>query len=80
VLKVAHHGSKTSTSPQLLAAVHPEIAVISVSANNPSRHPSPDVIERLVDRLSEDKVYMTSENGAIEFITDGERLWVKSEY
>lgn len=60
--------------------VQPEIAVISVGVGNPFGHPSAEVVERLVDRLSEDKVYMTSESGTIEFITDGERLWAKSEY
>ena len=79
VLKVAHHGSKTSTMPQFLAAVSPEIAVISAGADNPFGHPSPEVVERLVDRLGKDKVYLTSENGTTEFITDGERLWVKVE-
>jgi competence protein ComEC len=79
VLKVAHHGSKTSTSSQFLAAVNPEIAVISVGANNPFGHPSPEVVERLTERLGKNKVYRTDKNGTIEFITDGERLWVKEE-
>ncbi len=79
VLKVAHHGSKTSTSSQFLAAVDPEVAVISVGADNPFGHPGPEVVERLVDRLGEGKVYLTSENGTIEFITDGEKLWVRVE-
>ena len=80
VLKVAHHGSKTSTSPQFLAVVDPGVAVISVGANNPFGHPGPEVVERLIDRLGEEKVYRTDEDGAIEFITDGEKLWVKSEH
>ena len=79
VLKVAHHGSGTSTSPQFLAAVAPEVAVISVGADNTFGHPSPDVVERLIDRLGEDNVYRTDEDGTIEFITDGERLWVKAD-
>ena len=79
VLKVAHHGSRTSTFSQFLAAVGPEEAVISVGADNPFGHPSPEVVERLIDRLGEDSVYRTDENGAIEFITDGEKLWVKVE-
>jgi competence protein ComEC len=77
VLKVAHHGSKTSTSPQFLAAVDPEVAVISVGADNPFGHPSSEVVERLINRLGEDNVYRTDVNGTIEFITDGERLWVR---
>jgi competence protein ComEC len=79
VLKVAHHGSKTSTSPQFLAAVDPEMAVISVGADNPFGHPNTEVVERLKGNLGEDKIYLTSENGTIEFITDGERLWVRAE-
>jgi len=78
VLKVAHHGSKTSTSAQFLAAVAPEVAVISVGVDNPFGHPSPEVVGRLEERLDEGKVYLTSENGAIELITDGEMLWVRA--
>jgi competence protein ComEC len=79
VLKVAHHGSDTSTSEHFLAAADPEVAVICVGADNPFGHPSPEVLERLTDRLGEDNVYRTDENGAVEFITDGVRLWVKAE-
>jgi competence protein ComEC len=77
MLKVAHHGSKTSTTSQFLAAVDPEVAVVSVGTDNPFGHPSPEVVERLIDRLGEDNVYRTDEDGTIEFITDGEKLWVK---
>jgi len=37
------------------------------------------VVERLKERLGEDSIYLTLENGAIEFITDGEKLWGKVE-
>ncbi len=80
VLKVAHHGSKTSTSPQFLAVVNPEIAVISVGADNLFGHPSPEVVERSEERLGGDKVYRTDTDGTIEFITDGEKLWVEIEH
>jgi competence protein ComEC len=76
VLKVSHHGSETSTTSQFLAAVDPEVAVISVGADNPFGHPGPEVVERLIDRLGEDNVYRTDGDGTVEFITDGERLWV----
>jgi competence protein ComEC len=79
ILKIAHHGSRTSTTPQFLAAVDPEVAVISVGLDNPFGHPNPEVVERLSDRLGEDNVYRTDEDGTIEFITDGETLWVKSD-
>ncbi|GAI74769.1 unnamed protein product [marine sediment metagenome] len=79
VLKAAHHGSKTSTTSQFLAAVDPEVAVVSVGTDNPFGHPSPEVVERLIDRLGEDNVYRTDEGGTIELITDGERLWMGAD-
>ena len=77
VLKVAHHGSETSTTSQFLAAVDPEVAVISVGADNPFGHPASEVLGRLVDRLGEGNVCRTDEDGTVEFITDGESLWMK---
>lgn len=47
VLKVSHHGSKTSTSSQLLEMIHPRIAMIGVKKNNIYHHPSKNVIDRL---------------------------------
>jgi len=79
VLKIAHHGSKTSTSSQFLATADPEVAVISVGSNNTFDHPSPEVVQRLEERLGKNKIYLTSENGTIEFITDGKQLWVNVE-
>jgi competence protein ComEC len=76
VLKVAHHGSKTSTTSQFLAAVSPDIAAICVGEDNPYGHPNPEVMQRLNDVTGGDNVYCTDVNGTIEFITDGQRLWV----
>jgi len=53
------------------------VAVICVGADNPFDHPSPEVMNRLIERLGEDNVYRTDEDGTIEFITDGEGLWVR---
>ena len=79
VLKVAHHGSDTSTSQQFLAAVDPQAAVICVGADNSFGHPSSGVLETLSERLGEDTVYRTDQDGTIEFITDGETLQVKTD-
>ncbi|HEU65351.1 MAG TPA: MBL fold metallo-hydrolase [Chloroflexi bacterium] len=79
VLKVSHHGSRTSTTLQFLAAVDPEVAVISAGAANPFGHPSPEVVERLIDRLGEDNVHRTDQHGTIAFTTDGESLWVRHQ-
>jgi competence protein ComEC len=50
VLKVAHHGSKTSTGDHILDAVAPRLALISAGPRNRYRHPSPVVLERLEER------------------------------
>ncbi len=80
VLKVPHHGSKTSTTPRFLAAVSPVAAVVSAGADNPYGHPHPDVTGRLEDTLGADMTYVTAQQGDIEFITDGKRLWVKTAH
>ncbi len=80
VIKVAHHGSKTSTIEQFLAVVNPQMAVISVGANNTYNLPNNGVVERLNDKIGESHIYRTDINGTIIFITDGKRLWVEAEY
>ncbi|MEX2159335.1 MAG: ComEC/Rec2 family competence protein [Dehalococcoidia bacterium] len=75
VLKLAHHGSQSSTSPLFLEAVRPELAVVSVGANNTFGHPSPVVL----DRLRGVPVLRTDLNGTIRIETDGTRLWVHTE-
>jgi competence protein ComEC len=79
VLKVAHHGSATSTSEEILAVVNPGVAVITVGEGNPFGHPSLEVIKRLEDKLGQQNVYRTDEDGTVELITDGGRLWVRVE-
>ncbi len=50
ILKVAHHGSRTSSGAAFLDAVHPRLALISAGPNNPYHHPSSTVLERLAER------------------------------
>jgi competence protein ComEC len=75
VLKVAHHGSDSSSCTEFLSVVKPQVAVISVGADNPFGHPSPEV----VSRLSSTHLYRTDRQGTVELITDGKRLWMKTE-
>jgi competence protein ComEC len=79
VLKVAHHGSDTSTTAEFLATVNPRLAVITVGADNRFGHPSDEVMNRLEEKPGPESIYRTDEHGTIEFITDGDRLWVKAE-
>lgn len=70
VLKVGHHGSKTSSSQQFLDIVQPKTAVISVGENNRYGHPHIEVLERLRERGIE--VWRTDEQGAISYVFQGE--------
>lgn len=63
ILKVAHHGSKSSSSDEFIDAVSPSIAVISVGADNMYGHPNKEVLERFRSRGI--KVYRTDLNGAV---------------
>jgi len=79
ILKVAHHGSNTSTSELILSHIDPEIAVISVGSDNTYGHPHDEVINTLNRYVDMDRIYQTDKSGSIEFITDGYKLWVKTE-
>ena len=63
VLKVAHHGSKTSTTGEFLKAINPKVALIGVGKNNNFGHPSNEVIQRLKENGT--RIYRTDENGEI---------------
>ena len=80
ILKLGHHGSGTSTSPELLNAVVPAAAVVSVAAESPFGHPSPEVMERVSERLGPGRLFSTAENGRVRFSTDGVRWWVSTEH
>ena len=69
LLKVGHHGSKTSTTPRFLAAVSPRYALISVAHRNPYGHPKLEVLDRLQD--SHVRTFRTDALGATSFYLDG---------
>jgi competence protein ComEC len=70
VLKVPHHGSLTSSSPDFIGALAPRIAVISVGRANPFGHPAPAVIERY--RRAGAAIFRTDLDGAVTVSTDGQ--------
>jgi len=77
LLKVAHHGSRTSTTDAFLDFARPRVAMISAGWLNPYRHPHPDVLSRL--RARHAAVFRTDLDGAIRFRTDGAHWIVSSE-
>lgn len=76
ILKVAHHGSKTSSIKEFINAVNPKYAVIGVGKDNKFGHPSEKTLETLNDKNV--KIYRTDISGEIMIITDGDSVKVKS--
>ena len=68
LLKVGHHGSRTSTTPEFLAQVSPRDAVISVGRYNTFGHPRPEIIQRLADAHA--RVFRTDQFGLTTFLLD----------
>ena len=63
VLKVGHHGSKTSSSQSFIDEINPKYSIISVGKNNRYGHPNKEVL----DNLEKSKIYRTDEDGSIMF-------------
>jgi competence protein ComEC len=79
VLKVAHHGSRTASSPAFLDAVRPEVALVSVGRHNRFRHPDPEVVTRLRERGV--RILRTDRDGTltVEMTPQGLRAWGSRE-
>ena len=76
VLKVGHHGSRTSSSPQFLDAVQPRLALVSVGRGNSYGHPSPSVLEEYARRAI--PLLRTDVGGTTVVSTDGRRLAIST--
>jgi competence protein ComEC len=76
VLKVGHHGSKTSTTQRFLDIVAPSVAIISAGFENSFGHPNRDVLKRLAERHT--AVLRTDDDGLVTVRTDGRKLWLDS--
>jgi competence protein ComEC len=76
IVKVAHHGSKTSSIEDFVSASHPSLAVISVGRTSMFGHPNQDVVERW--RASGAEVLTTGQRGTISVVTDGHVLNVST--
>jgi competence protein ComEC len=76
LLKVAHHGSRTSSSAVLLDAWRPQIAILSCGRGNRFGHPAPEVLERLHSIGT--RVYRTDLDGEVTVETDGRQVRVRT--
>jgi competence protein ComEC len=66
LLKVGHHGSRTSTTPEFLSLTAPQAAIVSVGANNTFGHPCPEILDRL--RAAHARVFRTDQSGLTTFL------------
>jgi competence protein ComEC len=69
VVKVAHHGSLTSSTTEFVRAIHPQIAVVSAGRANHFGHPAPDVLDRY--RQAGAEIFRTDRDGAVTIDSDG---------
>ena len=74
VLKVGHHGSKTSSSKEFIDEINPKYGVISVGKNNKYGHPNKEVLNNLEDS----KIYRTDQNGSIMFKIKNNKLTINN--
>jgi competence protein ComEC len=72
ILKVPHHGSLTSSTPEFLRALHPAIAVFSAGRSNHFGHPAPEILQRYVDIGA--TILRTDRDGEIDVVSDGHSL------
>jgi competence protein ComEC len=77
VLKVPHHGSRSSSAPAFVASVRSQVALVSAGAHNPFGHPNPEVVERY--RRAGALVLRTDLDGTIDVASDGRRIWVRAD-
>ena len=74
VLKVGHHGSKTSSSKEFLDEIEPKYSVISVGKNNRYGHPNKEVL----NNLNKSKIYRTDQDGSIMFKIKNNKLQIET--
>ena len=70
VLKVGHHGSKTSSSKEFINEINPKYSIISVGKNNRYGHPNKEVL----DNLKKSNIYRTDQDGSIMFSIKNKEL------
>ena len=74
VLKVVHHGSKTSSSIEFINEINPKYSIISVGKNNRYGHPNKETL----DNLKDSKIYRTDQNGSIMFKIKNNKLKIET--
>ena len=74
ILKVGHHGSKTSSSSSFINKINPKYSLISVGKDNKFKHPNKEVL----DNLNSSKIYRTDKDGSIMIKIKGNKLKIET--
>ena len=74
VLKIGHHGSKTSSSKEFINSINPKCSIISAGKNNRYGHPNKEVLDNLIDS----KIYRTDQDGSIMFKIKNNKLKIET--
>ena len=73
VLKVGHHGSKTSSSKEFIDEIKPKYSIISIGKNNRYGHPNKEAL----DNLKDSKIYIADQDGSIMFEIKNNKLKIE---
>ena len=74
VLKVGHHGSRTSSGQEFISEINPKYSIISVGKNNRYGHPN----DNILDNLSDSKIYRTDQDGSIMLKIKNDKLKIET--
>ena len=74
VLKVGHHGSKTSSSEEFIKSINPKYSIISVGKNNKYGHPNKEVL----NNLEQSEIYRTDQDGSVMFKINNNNLKIET--
>ena len=78
-LRVTHRGGRTSSAPAFLASVGSSVGVISAGSTSSFGHQVLEVLEKLEEAMGEGAILRTDRDETIEFTSDGQALWFKTE-
>ena len=79
IMTTPHHGSNSSSTPEFITAVGPNLVLISSGPDNRYGHPHPQTLATLSQHLPPDRILNTAEVGSIQIETDGQGLWLTTD-
>ncbi len=78
ILKVAHHGSRSSSANEFISMVSPNVAIISAGVDNRFDHPRQETLGAFAQYLPESRIFLAKDHNSVTVTTDGKSLTVNS--